>query len=367
MASGYSSPSSMELACPANSSNEATSNLAPSPCDQHKNNGAFAWHQPRSLEMSPAKSKGESTDDEYEEVDLISSYLDESDSLQETNLIESKYKYASSLSSSTPSSSLKDSHGRFLSHQGLSSKYQPKVFDDIVGHDMIIKALSNAISWKRISPLYLFHGPGGTGKTSVARIFAMALNCESSADLHMKPCWACTSCSRSQYETELCSFRNKRSICETIHNFLQSTVHAQPPTTSSIKVFIIDNKHCSSAAESLCWDDLLNLAQEFEDQMSCSVVFILISDDASSVPRTVSSRCQKFHFSKLSDVDVLLKLSRIVAQEGIQIRKNALKLIARKAEGNLRAAENLLDQLALLNLKIDSLVIQQLVSIDFGD
>ncbi|ONK68820.1 uncharacterized protein A4U43_C05F16360 [Asparagus officinalis] len=230
------------------------------------------------------------------------------------------YQPGSSSSSST-------SH-RADCHQGFSIQYQPKIFEDIIGHDMVIRALSSAIRLNKISPMYLFYGSPGTGKTSAARIFATALNCESSP-------------------AKLCS-GYKSSWFEEIHKFLRKA------TSSGVKVVIIDIKF---ASESWPWGQLLNLVQENNNK-----IFILLTEDARTVPRAVSSRCQKYKFSKLSDTDVMSKLSRIVAQEGIEIRKDALKLIARRAEGNLREAENLLDHLALLNMKIDTSTIEQLVS-----
>lgn len=295
----------MELECPANSSNEETSGSGASPCDYGKNNG-LAWDGSRPLELGPVEwdaSPRASTDDECEEIELgfMSVDLEEAASLQEeNNFIESSYEHASSLGS------------KHRCCQGLSREYEPKVFEDIVGHDVVIRALSTAIRWKRISPLYLFHGPGGTGNTSAARIFAMALNCESSAALPMKPCYGCTACSHSLYTAELCS-GNEASCFEKICTFLQSATDSK--TSSYLKVFIFDNEF-SSAAESWPWGDLLNLVPAPEEKRC---VFILITEDASAVPRTVSSRCQKFNFSKLRDTDVLLKLSRIVAHEGIEI------------------------------------------------
>jgi len=318
----------------------------PFDCD-HKRDVGFSWRR-------PSTSVDSNDVDEEDKLGLMSS---ESDSTQEeVNFIKSSYDHASSSSSSSS-----HTRGHALCHRGLSSVYQPKVFEDIVGHDVIIRALSNAIRWKRIVPLYLFHGPGGTGKTSAARIFAMALNCESSAALLLKPCWACTGCSHSLYTAELCS-GNKNLCFEKIRSFLQSTT--QTENSSNTKVFIIDID-LYSAAETWPWGELLNLAQQLEDERGGAVVIILITEDASAVPRAVSSRCQKFNFHKLRHTDVLLKLSRIVAQGGIKIRKSALKLISRKTDGNLREAENLLDQLALLGLKVDTSMIQQFVSIAF--
>lgn len=235
---------------------------------------------------------------------------------------------------------------------GLSHEYQPKVFEELIGHEMIVKALTNAIQSRRISPLYLFHGPGGTGKTSAAKIFGIALNCESTSP--SKPCRSCMGCSRSLYTAELCS-GNRTSGFANIKTLLQSTAFKQ--TFPGFKVFIIDECHSLSDDS---WGELLDIIER--EKGRGSLVFIVIAEDVNTVPRAVSSRCQKFSFAKLKDTDIVLKLARIVAREGIESRNDALKLIAKKVEGDLREAESLLDQLALLGQTITAPMVQQLVS-----
>ncbi|KAM0937197.1 putative DNA-directed DNA polymerase [Dioscorea sansibarensis] len=216
---------------------------------------------------------------------------------------------------------------------------------------MIIKALANASQVKRISTMYLFYGPGGTGKTSTAKIFSMALNCNSTS--YLKPCWVCVGCYRSLYTAELCSGK-RNSGFEKIRTLLQSTCFTE--TISSYKVFVIDE--CHSLSED-SWVEL----QEIQEKGHGMMVFIMITEDASLVPRAISSRCQKFNFQKLRHSDITLKLEKIVAQEGIEIKNDALTLIARKANGNLREAENLLDQLALLGQRITASMVQQILGL----
>ncbi|ERN11484.1 hypothetical protein AMTR_s00022p00099080 [Amborella trichopoda] len=233
--------------------------------------------------------------------------------------------------------------------RSLSLKYQPKLFQDIIGHEITVQALENAIGKKKVAPLYLFHGSRGTGKTSTARIFAMASNCEiASAN---KPCWSCRGCSRSLYIAELCS-GSRRTGFERIRTLIQSTAFSQ--TVPGYKVFIIEESHTLTDE---AWYELLSMVQ----RVPKSVVFVMITEDASMVPRVVSSRCHKFCFTKLRDQDIASKLTRIVTLENIRIDGEALKLITVKADGSLRDAENILDQLSLLGSRITNAMVQQLV------
>ncbi|CAL5383247.1 unnamed protein product [Camellia sinensis] len=236
----------------------------------------------------------------------------------------------------------------------LSHKYQPKLFQDITGHEFTVKAISKAIEKTKIARLYLFHGPNGTGKTSTARIFAMALNCESTSLIKPKPCWSCRGCSRSLYIMELCS-GSRIAGFERIKTLLQSTSFTQ--AIPGFKVLIIKECHSFNAE---AWDELLGMVERGHGSR---VVFVLITVDANMVPTNISSRCQKFCFPKLKKEEMTLKLAKIVACEGIRIDKEALKLIIAKAEGSLREAENLLDQLALLGSTITSSMVQQLVGL----
>lgn len=236
------------------------------------------------------------------------------------------------------------------SNQNLSNKYRPRLLKDIAGHEMVIKAITNAIQKNKIAPLYLFYGARGTGKTSTARILALALNCESSA--YIKPCWSCQGCSRSLSIMEFCS-GSKVAGSKRIRTLLQSMTSLQ--VTPGVKVIILED--CESISTE-AWDELSGVAN---GAYGSAVVFILTTTNADIVPKTISSRCQKFFFPKLRDIDVMLKLTRIAAQEGITIEREALKLVTTKAQGSLREAENLLDQMMLLGPRITSSMAQQLV------
>ncbi|KAK0575827.1 hypothetical protein LWI29_007832 [Acer saccharum] len=238
------------------------------------------------------------------------------------------------------------------SNTSLGHKYQPKAFQDIVGHELILKAVSKAAQIKKVANLYLFYGSSGNGKTSTARIFSMALHCDSV--LPSKPCWSCRGCSRSLYITDLCS-GSRTTGFQKIRTLLQNTSFM--PAVPGFKVFIIEECHLLTAE---AWDELLCM---IEGSYGSTLVFVLITEDATTIPKIVSSRCQKFCFAKLKDMDVTLKLVKIIAQEDIEIETEALKLIVAKAEGSLREAENILDQLTLLGARITSSMVQQIVGL----
>ncbi|XP_056177195.1 protein STICHEL-like 2 isoform X2 [Syzygium oleosum] len=236
------------------------------------------------------------------------------------------------------------------SSTSLCLKYQPKRFEDIAGHEIIIKAMSTSIQKHKVASLYLFHGPSGTGKTSTAKILAMALNCESGA--HPQPCWNCRGCSRSLYMMELCSGSRVAGF-ERIRTLIQSTsfAHAIP----GFKVFIVKECHLLTAE---AWDELLGIV---EGIYGTKMVFVLIAVDIDTLPVTVSSKCQKYFFPKLKDMDIKLKLALIAAREGIVLEREALQLIIAKAEGSLREAENILDQLSLVGSRITTSMVQEMV------
>lgn len=231
----------------------------------------------------------------------------------------------------------------------LGNKYQPRLFQEIVGQNIVVQTLSNAVQKKKIAPLYLFHGPNGTGKTSAATVFAMALNCEST---NCKPCCSCKGCSRSLYTMKLCS-GNRISGFENIKTLLRNTSFAQ--AIPGLKVFIIEECHLLTLE---AWDEVKTLLE------ASNLVFLLITHvDVNFINRNITSRCQKFYFTKLNGDDVTKKLSRIVANERMMIEEEALKLIVAKSQGSLRDAENILDQLALLGPTINTSAVQQLVRI----
>lgn len=242
-------------------------------------------------------------------------------------------------------------HGR---HRNLLQKYMPKTFRDLVGQNLVVQALSSSILRGKVGLVYVFYGPHGSGKTSCARVFAKALNCHSLE--HPKPCDACSSCisynlgkSRDVLELGPISNFNFKSINKIFNNLMFS------PKLCSHRVFIIDD--CYGLLSKL-WSVLSKVI----DRAPRHVVFVLICSNLHCIPHIILSRCQKFFFPKLKDSDIISTLQWIATSEGLEVDKDALKLIASQSNGSLRDAEMILDQLSLLGKKISLPIVQELVS-----
>ncbi|XVF26406.1 hypothetical protein REPUB_Repub14bG0013700 [Reevesia pubescens] len=241
--------------------------------------------------------------------------------------------------------------------KSLSQKYKPMFFDELIGQNIVVLSLMNAVSRGRIAPFYLFQGPRGTGKTSIARIFAAALNCLSTEDA--KPCGYCTECtefvsgkSRELWEVDS---TNKKGI-DRVRCLLRYLSTKLPSSSSRYKVFVIDECHL---LPSKVWLALL----KFLEDPPPRVVFIFITTDLDNVPRSVQSRCQKYLFNKIKDGDVMARLKKISTDENLEVESDALDLIALNADGSLRDAETMLDQLSLLGKRITTSLVNELVGV----
>ncbi|XP_022715730.1 protein STICHEL-like 3 [Durio zibethinus] len=243
-------------------------------------------------------------------------------------------------------------HGR---HQNITQKYMPRTFRDLVGQNLVSQALSNAVMKRKVGLLYVFYGPHGTGKTSCARIFARALNCQSVEQ--PKPCGFCNSC----ISHDMGKSRNIREVgpvsnfdFESIMDLLDNMIISRLP--SHYRVFIFDD--CDTLSPD-CWSTISKVI----DRVPRRVVFILVSSGLDILPHIIVSRCQKFFFPKLKDADIIYTLQWIASREGIEIDKDALKLIASRSDGSLRDAEMTLEQLSLLGQKISVPLVQELVGL----
>jgi len=218
----------------------------------------------------------------------------------------------------------------------LYRKYRPKTFSEVIGQEHIVRTLSNAIEENMISHAYLFAGPWGSGKTTLARLFAKAINCENRKG--HEPCNKCSACKeindgRAIDLIEIDAASN-RGI-EEIRQLKEGAKFA--PTRLKYKVFIIDESHQLSK-------DAANALLKILEEPPQHVIFILATTQPEKMIPTIISRCQRFDFHKLTVPQILKKLEFICKAENIDIEKEALELIAANSSGAMRDAESFLDQ-----------------------
>jgi len=223
-----------------------------------------------------------------------------------------------------------------MSYVVLALKWRPQTFDEVAGQDAIGHTLKNAIDQGRTAHAYLFTGPRGVGKTSTARILAKALNCVNGPI--SIPCNECDSCreittGRSLDVLEIDGASN-RGI-DDIRELRESVRYA--PAGGRVKVYIIDEVHMLTT-------DAFNALLKTLEEPPSHVVFVLATTEILKVPATIVSRCQRFDFARLRMRDTLGRLQMICAAEGIEITEDGLSLIARRAEGSMRDALTILDQ-----------------------
>ncbi|KAM3412002.1 hypothetical protein ACQJBY_003585 [Aegilops geniculata] len=243
-------------------------------------------------------------------------------------------------------------------HRSLTQKYAPRTFKDVVGQSLVVQALSNAILKRKIGSVYVFYGPHGTGKTSCARVFAKALNCHSPE--HPKPCDTCASCiahnlgkSRSLVEIGPVGNIDLDSIVDILDNVMLS------PLPAHHRVFIVDD--CNTLPP-----DTWSVISKVVERAPRRVVFVLISPNL-DLPHIIMSRCQKFFFPKLKECDIVNTLQWICTSDGLDVDRDALKLIASRSDGSLRDAEMTLDQLSLLGQRITMPLVQELAGLVSDD
>ncbi len=233
-----------------------------------------------------------------------------------------------------------------MAYQPLHHKYRPQTFAQLVGQDAIATTLTQAIKTGKIAPAYLFAGPRGTGKTSSARIFAKSLNCLASEGPTPEPCGTCDSCQSIAAGSALDTIEIDAASNTGVDNIRELIERAQfAPVRARYKLYLIDEAHMLSAA---AFNALLKTLEE----PPARVVFVLATTDPQRVLPTIVSRCQRFDFRRIPLNDLSAHLEQIARLENIAIAPEALAGIAKLANGGLRDAESLLDQLSLLTGEI---------------
>lgn len=222
-----------------------------------------------------------------------------------------------------------------MAYQALYRKYRPTNFDEVDGQTHIIQTLKNAIVQNRIAHAYLFCGPRGTGKTSIAKIFAKTLNCTNSQDA---PCGVCENCKMAANGShpdiiEIDAASNNG--VDEVRNLIDKVKYA--PMQGKYKIYIIDEVHMMTSG---AFNALLKTIEE----PPAHVIFIFATTEPNKVLPTIISRCQRFDFNKVSMHDIKYRLSVVCKNEGIEIDENGLTLIAQLADGGMRDALSILDQ-----------------------
>ncbi len=225
-------------------------------------------------------------------------------------------------------------------------KYRPQLFSDIVGQQHIIKTVINEITAGKIAHAYLFCGPRGTGKTTLARLLAKSINCANRKEKDSEPCGTCSSCAEVTDGRNIDVIEIDAASHTGVENMRENIIeNAQfKPTKSKYKVFIIDEVHMLSTG---AFNALLKTLEE----PPAHVIFILATTEQQKLPATIISRCQRFNFKRVGYEDMMKRLGEICKSEKVKVDKEVLERVINKSDGCMRDAESLLGQVLSLDLK----------------
>ncbi|HNS73841.1 MAG TPA: DNA polymerase III subunit gamma/tau [bacterium] len=224
-----------------------------------------------------------------------------------------------------------------MSYLVLARKYRPMFFADVLGQQHVTHTLQNAIQQSRIANAYLFSGPRGIGKTTVARLLAKALNCDQGPTI--SPCNTCTSCIEINESRSLDVFEidgaSNRGIDE-VRNLREGLRYAPHP--GKYRIYIIDEVH-------MLTNEAFNALLKTLEEPPARVLFIFATTESHKVPATILSRCQRFDFKRMSHQAIVEQLQTLCRQEEIAIDAESLRIIALKADGSMRDSQSILDQI----------------------
>src|SRR5437016_9275886 len=243
-----------------------------------------------------------------------------------------------------------------MSYQVLARKYRPRRFSEVIGHDHVTRTLQNAITQQRIAHGYIFSGHRGIGKTTVARILAMALNCRSTDTPSPEPCGICDSCQEiragSSVDVIEIDAATNRGIDE-IRELRDAARYR--PARDRYKIYILDEAHQIT-------DAAFNALLKTLEEPPSHIVFMMATTQPEDIPQTIRSRCQHFSFHAVRFDEIVNQLTAVAEQEKIKADRDAIALLAEAGDGSMRDALSIMDQaIACCGDTLTRDVVQQLV------
>lgn len=229
-----------------------------------------------------------------------------------------------------------------MAYQALYRKWRPDEFEEVKGQEHIVKTLRNQIAADRIGHAYLFCGTRGTGKTTIAKLFAKTVNCEHPVD--GSPCNECATCKAIKAQTSMNVIEIDAASNNGVDSIREIRENVQyPPTEGKYKVYIIDEVHMLSIG---AFNALLKTLEEPPSY----VIFILATTESHKIPVTILSRCQRYDFKRISIDTIANRLSELMKREEIEVEEKAIRYVAKAADGSMRDALSLLDQCIAFHL-----------------